>query len=406
MRILVITDIMPFPLIGGTPLRLYNLLSRVGQEHEVWLASLVTNSEEVAGVPRLRAFCRGVAIAPLRQLRALEAPLDRTRYLCKGWPPDLRQYYSGELAQRIHALTARVNFDVVEIVNSYMAPYHEALPPRLRRRAILTFIDVVFQRTRRVTQLEPRRLRRLRLRVHSLMMRRWEPGYAMRFARCITMSAADQRLLHSVNPALATAVVPNGVAARGYTPLPPATGAPSLIFVGDMAARTNIDAARFFCREVLPQVRAEIPQVETWIVGANPSAEVLSLAGAGVHVTGRVAEVGDFYRRSSACIVPLRAGGGTRLKILEAMALGRPVITTTIGCEGIDGVDGQHLLLADSAAMFAAQTVRLLRDAQLRQQLATQARELVLSRYDWDLIARELIDVYAAVASQDEGQAT
>jgi len=230
------------------------------------------------------------------------------------------------------------------------------------------------------------------------MMRRWEPCYAERFGRCITVSEADRRLLRTVNPRLQVDVVANGVDTKVYQPLPQEGTSPSLLFIGKMSYRPNGDAVLYFCREILPRIRRMIGEVEMWIVGKDPLPEVRQLNGDGVYVTGRVDDVVPYYSRSTACVVPLRAGGGTRLKILEAMALGRPVVSTSVGAEGLDVVDGEHLLIADSPEQFAEKTVRLLTDRALYQRITTNARQLVVTRYDWDAIAGQLMQIYAEMS--------
>jgi glycosyltransferase involved in cell wall biosynthesis len=164
-----------------------------------------------------------------------------------------------------------------------------------------------------------------------------------------------------------------------------------------MGYEPNDDAAQYFCRDILPVIRRTVPAVELWIVGRDPSSAVRALASDTVHVTGRVDDVVPYYQRSAVAIVPLRAGGGTRLKILEAMALGRPVVTTSIGCEGLDVRDNDHVVTADTAESFAARTVQLLNSAELRQAIAARARELVVTQYDWDAIAGQLLRLYEEV---------
>jgi len=154
------------------------------------------------------------------------------------------------------------------------------------------------------------------------------------------------------------------------------------------------DAALYFCNEILPRIKRVMENVQVWIVGANPPLKVKKLSENGVHVTGRVEDVVPYYKQSTACIVPLRAGGGTRLKILEAMALGRPVISTSIGCEGLDVVDGKHLLIADNPEQFAEKTVRVLMDRILYQRIVSEARQLVVDKYDWDTLAKDLLHIY------------
>ena len=159
-----------------------------------------------------------------------------------------------------------------------------------------------------------------------------------------------------------------------------------------------------FVVQILPLIRHTINPMEFWIVGGNPRPEVLELNGNGVRVTGRVEDVVPYYQQSTVCVVPLRAGGGTRLKILEAMALGRPVVSTTIGCEGLDVVDGEHLFIADTPEQFAQKTVRLLLDRHLSQYMCANARRLVEAHYGWDRIARRLTDVYDEMVAQPNGE--
>jgi glycosyltransferase involved in cell wall biosynthesis len=228
------------------------------------------------------------------------------------------------------------------------------------------------------------------------MLYRWEPQYAERFDRCITVSEDDKKLLSTANPKLHVDVISNGVDTRLLNPLPPRNNQPTLLFIGTMNYKPCIDGMLFFYREVLPELKKKLPGIQLWIVGANPTPDVLALQGEGVFVTGRVKDIIPYYAKSSISIVPLRAGGGTRLKVLEAMALGRPVVSTTIGSEGIDADDGKHLLIADDPEQFAEQIYALMSDRDLYQRIATNARELVVSKYDWDVLTHKLEQIYAA----------
>jgi polysaccharide biosynthesis protein PslH len=398
MRILMITDRLPFPVISGPTLRVYNLLRRIARRHEVWLAALTTTPEEALAVAHFRDFCATVETAAVRPLHALERPVDGLLYLLAGKPPDLRFHYSEELAGKIRRIAAKVEFDVAHIEFTHMGLYLEVLPPKLRERSLWLLHDIDWSKFAGISNLEPKLHRKVRTWLHSRMLRRWEPHYAGRFKRCVTVSENDRRLLIAANPRLRVDVVPNGVDTQAYQPLGQEEGVPALLFVGAMGYRPCADAVVSFCREVLPRIRQVIANVEMWIVGINPTPEVRELDGNGVHVTGRVEDVRPHYARSTVCVVPLRAGGGTRLKILEAMALGRSVVSTSIGCEGLDVVDGEHLFIADHPDEFANKTVRLLSDEALRQSITSRARDLVVSRYDWDIIAKQLMKVYGEIA--------
>jgi glycosyltransferase involved in cell wall biosynthesis len=230
----------------------------------------------------------------------------------------------------------------------------------------------------------------------------WEPRYAGNFNQCITVSEADRQLLLDSNPHLHVDVIPNGVDLEKYQPLPlpSETAARSLLFLGNMGYPPCADAALYFCEQIFPIIHKTENTSEFWVVGRDPRPEVLELNNDRIHVTGRVEDVIPYYLQSSICVVPLRAGGGTRLKILEAMALGRPVVSTTIGCEGLNVENGKHLLIADSPAEFAQQTIRLFQDRHLYQRISANGRRLVETQYGWDQIAKKLMDVYSELSTE------
>jgi sugar transferase (PEP-CTERM/EpsH1 system associated) len=398
VRDLIITDRIPYPVISGANLRIYNLLRRITREHEVWLATLVGTKEQAENIAHLREICSVVEAVDIRPTRALAQPLEGFRYMLTGKPPDLRFYYSVELANKIRHLITMMDFDIVHIELSHMGMYLDILPREMRNRTVWMLHDIDWKKFDQISQLESKPARKLRIWLHSRMMRWWEPRYAERFQRCITVSESDRTLLMDANPRIKVEVVPNGVDTNFYQPMSfKSTEIPVLLFVGDMSYLPCVDAMVYFCQEVLPLIRLEIPNVEMWIVGINPKPEVKQLEGNGIYVTGRVKDVRPYYEKSTVCVVPLRAGSGTRLKILEAMALKRPIVSTLIGCEGLDVINGEHLFIADRAEEFAEKTSYLLSNEKARQQIASQARELVVNHYDWDVIAKRLMKIYEEV---------
>ena len=402
MRILFITNWFPYPPNAGHPLRTYNLLSRLGREHEIWVMSFVRSQEETAGAAHLLSFCKGVVTVEAADLGAAAQPLTWLRYVLAGIPPDLRLHMNAEMIRKLRDLVTKVNFDIVDIEDSYMALYREALPRESTAKTLLVFHDVVFRKYARMYRLEPKLGRKIRLWLHSTMMRRWEPRYAERFDHCIAVSELDRQVLTRANPRLKLDVVPNGVDTRLYQLLPFNSDQPVLLFVGNMNYRPNVDAMLYFVESILPLIQRAVPATQLWIVGKDPSAEITGLAGNGITVTGEVEDLQPYYRDAVVCVVPLRAGSGTRLKILEAMALGRPVVSTSLGCEGLAAVDGEHLLIANAADDFAGKVVALLRDQRLRQQIVEAGRRLVVSHYDWDALAQRLAQIYAAVATEGD----
>jgi glycosyltransferase involved in cell wall biosynthesis len=210
-------------------------------------------------------------------------------------------------------------------------------------------------------------------------------------------------LLRRANPALDLAVVPNGVDTVQYTLLPESSGSKKILFVGDMHYPPNVDGAVFFCKEIFPLIKQHIPDAKLLIVGSEPANAVRALAGDDVQVTGYVNSVVPYYQESGVSVVPLRAGGGTRLKILESMALGRPVVSTVLGCEGLAVTHGENILIADTPADFANQTAQVLNGGKGRQRLIANGRRLVEATYDWQIIAQSLLQVYDEIIGRRQG---
>jgi polysaccharide biosynthesis protein PslH len=237
-------------------------------------------------------------------------------------------------------------------------------------------------------------------------MQRFEGRTLARFDRILAVSEADDqtfRRLYGETGLPPIDVVATGVDTTFFTPTPEAFVRPKhLAFVGSMDWMPNEDAVLFFCREVLPRIRREAPDVTLSIIGRSPTAAVRRLAHeAGIDITGTVDDVRAHLGPACATIVPLRVGGGTRLKIFEAMAAGKAVISTTIGAEGLPTESGRHLLIADGAEAFADAVLRVVREPDLRRRLEREARSLVTHHYDWSVAAAQLERSLSDAAATD-----
>lgn len=400
VRILILTKTFPYPPISGLALRNFNIIKRLGKDHEIWLLAFTEKKDNKEQKFQLQKYCQNIFTFHLEKTSALNKPMDFFRYLLNGTPPDFRFRFIPEMANKARQLCRNIEFDIADIIDTDMAMYHDFIPEKKRPKTILTFIDVQHIQYNRIYRVEKKLTRKFRLWLHSYMLKHWEPQYAKRFDQCVAVSPVDRNILLAHNPNLKIDVIPNGIDTKIFQPLPHKDPSNNLIFVGNMGYRPNIDAMIYFCNDILPLIRRSIPDVETWIVGIDPAEEVLNLEGDHVYVTGRVEDVRPFYQQSDACVIPLRAGGGTRLKILESMALGRPVVSTSIGCEGIEAIHGKHILLADNPASFAESTIRLLTDKALSEKIANNARRLVETRYDWDIIVQSLIKTYTDVVKK------
>jgi glycosyltransferase involved in cell wall biosynthesis len=226
-------------------------------------------------------------------------------------------------------------------------------------------------------------------------MLNWEPKMALLCDKSIVVSDIDKILLKSLEPMLDISVVPNGVDTKGYLPYPLDERGENILIVGSMDYEPNADAVKYFCNQIFPYIKEKIPECTLTIVGKNPPVEILRLdADPRIMVKANVEDVRPYYKEALISAVPLRSGGGTRLKILESMALGTPVVSTSIGCEGLEVKNGCHILIADEAEDFANKICNLMTSSMLWHDISRRARELVEEKYDWAGITKGLESIY------------
>jgi glycosyltransferase involved in cell wall biosynthesis len=235
---------------------------------------------------------------------------------------------------------------------------------------------------RRQAREERQPVRRAVFRFESARMSRYEAAAVRRFDHVIAVSDADRDAMRDMVPFDRISVVPTGVDTLTYRPAGREPQDGLVLFLGSMDWEPNVDGVEFFCREVWPQVVALVPHARFRVVGRNPLPSILRLASDSVEITGTVPSVLEHLQRAALVVVPLRIGGGTRLKIYESMAAAKAVVSTTIGAEGLDVHDGRDIVLADTAGAFAAAVVRILNDAAERRRIEDAALELA-RRYDW-----------------------
>lgn len=231
---------------------------------------------------------------------------------------------------------------------------------------------------------------------------RMERKYARAADHILTVSEQDREHFGKFTDAAKITAIPTGVDVNYFQPDASLEEANSVVFTGSMDWRPNEDGIIFFAQKILPRIRQAIPNVVLWVVGRSPSAAVKKLAesDSGIRVTGVVDDIRPYMARGSVYIVPLRVGGGTRLKIFEAMAMAKAIVSTTIGAEGLPVTHGKDVLLADDPADFAEQTIHLLRNESRRKQLGSSARNLVEQHYSWGRVAADCETVFERVVQE------
>ena len=232
----------------------------------------------------------------------------------------------------------------------------------------------------------------------QLAFQRYERVLSPKFDAVTCTSDIDAAVFQQYGAKDAIEIIPNGVDITHYQPDFAAEAPAHLIYIGSMDWYPNEDAVAFFADEVLPRIQETVPDVAFSIVGGNPSARVQKLAERErVVVTGRVPEIKPYFAEATVFVVPLRIGSGTRLKILEALAMGKAIVSTTVGAEGLDLRDGEEILIADEPTAFADAVIRLLMDSELRRRVGENGRARVERDYDWRSIGKKLYTLYESL---------
>jgi polysaccharide biosynthesis protein PslH len=394
VKILVITTKSPYPLYEGRALRTYNLLKQTAQKHEVYLLTFVQTPEEVEGVDHLRGVCKFVEAIPLHLGGGKWViALDILRELFGSAPLHAVKYRTRAMRKSVMAMLGAEKFDVVHLDMLHLGEYLDLCAGT---PVVLVEHNVESALLRRRVDNTTNPLVKLYLYYQYRKLFAYEAKLCQRANRVMTVSDLDAKMLEEMAGISDVTVISNGVDTDYFQNDGSQQRPNSLVFVGGLTWFPNLDAMRFFCSEILPRVATHIPDVSLTIVGKNPEGAGIReiFENPRVRLAGMVEDIRPIVSAAAAYIVPLRIGGGTRLKILDALSMGKALISTSVGCEGLDVVSGEHLLVEDSPEGFAAAVVRALREPELRHSLGNTGRELVKRKYEWNVIARDLDHLY------------
>jgi sugar transferase (PEP-CTERM/EpsH1 system associated) len=406
MKLLFLTPQLPYPPRQGTTLRNYHLLAHLARRHTVDLLTFLAPGEALTPDNPLHALCRRIAALP-QPTRTTAA---RLRALLATPLPDMAlRLESPAMHTQVRAWLADGDYDVVQVEGIELAQY---MHPVDRSRTAVVFDDhnCEYLLQQRNAFADLRRPRRWHAGLYSLVqwakLRRYEAAACRAADAVVAVSAPDLAALQRIAPTANLVLAPNGIDPDGYQPPSAASPAPggdfTLLFTGKMDYRPNIDAMLWFCQEVLPHIQAVAPHVHCRIVGMNPSPRLDPLRRlSNVTITGAVADIRPDLHAARAYIIPMRVGGGTRFKALEAMAAGKAIVSTTLGVEGIGVQHERDLLIGDTPADFAAQVLHLVADqaatAEITTRLGRAAQEFVCAHYTWERIVPILDQVYTSL---------
>lgn len=406
LNVLFVTPYLPSPPRFGGQRRLHGLMSGIAASHNVSTLSLVDADEDNTEALRAtRAYCRKVATVPSRR-RSSGTALKRLLQVQSLLSPRSYEWLAhreGAFAHTLDRMLAEDRYDVVHFEFPYMAAYRTR---KARERAggpvfLLDEHNIEYDIIRQTAKAGGGMFRRAYSAINWRKLRMEEMSSWTGLDGCTLTSTRDQERLLADAPKTRTAVVPNGVDLDTFRAGAGATCAPvepkTILFFGAIDYYPNTDGLNWFLDEIMPRMRAQIPGVRLRVVGKNPPPEILARRAPDVEITGEVPDVRPHIERAAALVVPLRMGGGTRLKVLEAMAMGKAIVSTTLGVEGLDVTDGKDVLIADEPEGFVRQTQRLLDNPELTARLGAEARKLVEASYGWGASVSRLSSFYGEI---------
>jgi len=390
MRLLFVTHTVPYPPRTGNALLAYHHLRHLGKRHSIDLLTFCNSGRPDLG--DLTTWCRRVEL--VQRPRRVQALLRRAAGFLNGVPPLVASVRSARMTFAVDQFLRDEPYDIVLFQLSHMAQFR---PAWYNGRTVWFMEDPLVLRSQRWLERYPWYMRP-GVRGGIARLQRYEQRQAPRFSRVLLLNEADARDYRDVLPGAMLDWVPYGVDPDAFCPPKNSPRREGMIVLsGNMDHPPNVDAVEYFCRIIFPLVRQQVPAAGLWLVGARPVAEVTKWAAdPHITVTGSVPDLRPYLTQATVSVCPVRLKIGTQTKVLEALACGTPVVTTSAGNNGIRGVSGEHLYVADDPASFAANVVSLLRGEQWSK-LAEQGRQLVLDNFTWEMSARRLEQICTEV---------
>ncbi len=391
MKVLLLTQVLPYPPDSGPKVKTWNVIKYLTRHHDVTLVSFV-RGDRSAQVEHLRQYCQ-VHTVPMKRGAARDA-WHMGRSLLAGQPFLMARDDRAAMRQVIDRLAADQRFDIVHADQLNMAQYATRVTGAFK---VLDAHNALWMLYRRLWKTMRPGLKKLFLGRDWQLLRAYEGRVCREFDAVVAVSDEDRLALQeAAGEPLDITVIPIAVDTDEVNLVERNHAANHILHIGTMYWPPNVDGIRWFVQEIYPLIRQQRPDVVLDLVGSRPPQKLVALNNGetGVNVTGYVPDPLPYLKRACLMIVPLRSGGGMRVKILNALAQGIPVVSTALGAEGIDVTAGENILLADAPADFAAACVRLLDDAPLGQHLARNGRRLIEEQYDYRKACRPLDDVY------------
>lgn len=393
MKILMLTPYLPFPLLSGGQTRSYNLIKNLSGKHEITLFSLIKYSDEEKYTKELEKYCKKIKV-----FKRSESPWTLRNIALTGLGPYpflvIRNLVQKEKDAIVKELSSS-KYDLIHAETFYVMPHipHTDVPTLLVEQTVEYLVYKHYVEERAPMILKPP------LWIDVLKLKLWETYFWRRAERVVAMSDSDRSQMSKLAPGLDIDIVPNGIDIDYFsTKSRKKTKQPRVLYVGNFSWLQNIEAVDILVNIVWPEIKVEVPDAKLWIVGMNMTDEIRVLGEkVDIEIKEGIPDIRDAYNNASVLVTPIEGPGGTRLKILEAMASGLPVVTTPVGAEGLGVIDGKEALIKKDYIELAKSAVRVLQDEKLAKRLGESGRNFVKQNYSWSKNAALLDKIYKEV---------
>jgi len=399
MKILFLTHSFPYPPNEGIKLYAYNLIKQLSTKHEIHLLSLTENDKE--NIDEINKFCKSVNIV---RKKIPKSPFLRLyNILFQKNPFCVYQFYSHKFKEKLLHSIDKIKPDIIHFTFVNTSYYKNFISDDMP--SVFFLVDAMSMLFYRAMNRENSILKKLYLYAQYKKMKKYENEMMPKFQETILVSPKDREWLikNNINKELKISVIPYGVDPNYFSPMDVKEDYPSIIFRGIMNFQPNVDAAVYFAKHIFPLVVKEIHNVKYYIVGKNPTGEIKKLGKINqlIIIDDSSEDLRPFMAKSTVNICPMLSGSGLKIKILEAMAMAKPTVATSIAIEGIpDVIDGENILIADTPEEFAEKVILLIKDESLRKKIGENAREFVMKNYTWQKSAEKFENIYKEAISK------
>jgi glycosyltransferase involved in cell wall biosynthesis len=383
--------------MSGGQTRSYNLIKYLSQKHEITLFSLIKDDSEKKYINELSRYCRKVMV-----FNRSKSPWTWRNILLTGfslYPFLVIRNLAGDQKKAIEKELDQNDYDLIHAETFYVMPHI----PKTRVPILLVEQTIEYLVYKHYVEEQAPLLSKLPFWIDVMKLKYWETHFWKKAKKVVAMSQSDKQEMKKLVPNLKIDIVPNGIDYEYFCGKPKIKNlkSPKVLYVGNFKWLQNIEAVQILISDIWPKIKSQIPKAKLWIVGMNITPKIQKFASSDIEITQAVPDIRDAYREASLLLAPIKGPGGTRLKILEAMASGLPVITTKVGAEGLGVVNGQEALIADTPEDLVSMAVRIIKDAKLSDSLSELGRQFVKRNYIWEKSANILDKIYTKVVNEE-----